>query len=148
MPIHFETGSPFSTNAQTLAFAYNAQGRMESTPLATQLYDRYPTAFASFSKQCRAGKIKAGMCWLWQESQPRLLFMVLRESPVGATRLRYVDAALLTVARDYALYGLESVAFAPLGSASEWPDIAPLLQRWLAPIALPCVAYVPEHAAL
>jgi hypothetical protein len=144
MPIHFESGNPLQHPTQTLAFAWNAQGRMESHPLALQLYDRFPAAFASFTKQCRAGKIKAGMCWLWQESQPRLLFMVLRESPVGATRLRYVDAALLLIARDYRLYGLESMTFAPLGTQSEWADIQPLMKRWLQPCPLPCVAYLPD----
>lgn len=147
MPIQFDSGNPLDTPLHTLAFGYNAQGRMESTPLATQLHDRYPTAFASFAKHCRAGKIRPGMCWLWSESQPRLLFMVVRETPVGATRLRYVDAALLLIARDHALYGLESLAIAPLGTLTEWPDIAPLLSTWLQPGPLPCVAHIPRLAS-
>lgn len=141
MPVTFTSGDPLLTSAQTLAFGYNVKGRVEVDALATALNYRYPVAFASFSKQCRGGRINAGDLWLWRDSRPLLLFLVIRESPVGITRPRYVDGALMTLARDYRLYGLESVALAPLTAESEWETLKPIVERWLNLSALPVTVY-------
>ena len=129
------------TTAKTLAFGFNAQGRVEVSPLETRLYDAYPAAFAGFRKQCHGGRIKPGMLWLWPEVQQSLLFMVVRESSVGMTRVRYVENALMTMARDYPLYGLTSVALAPLGSGEEWELLRPVVRYWLEPSPLDVTIY-------
>src|SRR5688572_5602376 len=118
--ITYVSGDPLLTDAQTLAFGYNARGRPEVTPLHTVLLDKFPPAFASFARQCRAGRVKPGQFWLWTESQPRLLFLAVRESPVGMTRIRYVESVALTLARDYPLYNLTSLALIPPGTPHEW----------------------------
>jgi hypothetical protein len=132
MPLTFMTGDPLQTDAQVLAFGYNARGKHEVDPLHTTLQYRYPAAFAVFGKQARGGRISAGQLWIWRESAPYLGFMVVRESSVGATRVRYVQAAALTLARDYALEGIRSVAIAGLCSAAEFPSVAEVLRSWLA----------------
>jgi hypothetical protein len=124
-------GDPLSTTQQTLAFGHNALGRAEVTPFEARLYDLYPPAFATYRKLCRDGRLKPGMIWLWRESQPLLLFMVVRESPVGITRLRYVEGALLTLAREYPLYGIESLALVPLAPAIDWSGLEPVVSYWL-----------------
>ncbi len=141
MPINIITGDPLTTQAQTLAFGFNAKGRVEVGGLETRLYDVYPAAFASFRKQCNSGRIKAGTLWLWREAEFNLLFMVVRESSVGMTRIRYVENTLLTIARDYALYGLTSLALAPLGSREEWEILRPLVAYWLESCPLPVTVY-------
>jgi hypothetical protein len=141
MTITYVHGDPLLTQAQILAFGYNALGRSEVGPLETELHNRYPAAFATFSKQCRAQRIKAGQLWLWHESQPKLGFMVVRESAVGATRLRYVDALALLLARDYQRDNIQNIAIAPLGDPAEWLYIKPVLEQWLKPSSLPCTIY-------
>jgi len=143
MPITYLSGDPWLTGAQLLAFGHNARGRSELGALETQLFTRYPAAFASYRKRCHSGRIKAGEMWVWRESQPMLGFMVVRAAPVGATRLRYVEAIALTLARDYQRDGIRSVAIAPLGSREEWPHLRPLLDYWLGRSSLPCFVY--EH---
>jgi hypothetical protein len=141
MPLTYVSGDPLLTQQQILAFGTNAAGRTETTPLATALLLRYPAAFASFAKQCRQGRIQPGMTWLWYESKPALAFMAVRETPVGATRLRHVDAVIMALARDYRIENIHSVAIAPLGADFEAAGIREVIDRWLAKPALPVVAY-------
>jgi hypothetical protein len=141
MPITYVSGDPLLTHAQVLAFGSNAKGRTESGVFETLLLNRYPAAFATFGKNCRGGKIKTGSLWIWRETRPTLGFMVVRESSVGATRLRYVEAIALGLARDFRLEGIRSIAIAPLGDSLEWPTFRPVLDYWLGQSALPCVVY-------
>lgn len=141
MPITYLNGDPLLTDAEILAFGHNAQGRAELGALETLLYTRHPAAFATYSKRCRSGRIQAGQFWLWNESRPRLAFLAVRASPVGATRVRYVEQIALTLARDYQREGIRSIAFAPLGSREEWPHLKPILDYWLARASLPCFVY-------
>ena len=141
MTITYVNGDPLLTKAQLLAFGYNARGRSEVGPFTTELLNRYPAAFATYNKQCRSGRITAGQLWIWHESQPKLGFMVVRDSAVGATRLRYVDALALLLARDYQRDNIQNVAIAPLGDTAEWMHIKPVLEQWLQPSSLPCTIY-------
>jgi hypothetical protein len=67
--------------------------------------------------------------------------MVVRETPVGATRLRYVDSVIMALARDYRIDDIGSIALAPLGAAHEMDAIRDVLDRWLSQSALSVVAY-------
>jgi hypothetical protein len=67
--------------------------------------------------------------------------MAVRESAVGATRLRYVEAVALSLARDFRLDGIGSIAIAPIGDSLEWPSLKPVMDYWLGRSALPCVVY-------
>lgn len=141
MPLTYIAGDPLLTKMQTLAFGTNAQGRTEVTPLADELHRLFPAAFATYRKQARAGRVQPGELWVWRESAPRLAFMVVRASAVGATRPRYVDAAALRLARDHRLEGITSVAIAPLGRDEEGPSIREALEMLLPLADLPVVAY-------
>lgn len=141
MPITYLAGDPLLTGAQILTFGHNVRGRTELGALETELLNRYPAAFASYSKQCRSGRIKTGQLWIWRESQPMLGFMVVRESSVGATRVRFVEAVALNLARDYQRENIHSIAIAPPGSRDEWPNLKPVLEHWLSRAALPCYVY-------
>lgn len=141
MPTTYVSGDPLLTSAQILAFGHNVRGRTELGALETELLNRYPAAFASYSKQCRSGRIKTGQLWIWRESQPMLGFMVVRESSVGATRVRFVESVALNLARDYQREGIHSIAIAPPGSREEWPNLKPVLELWLGRAALPCYVY-------
>jgi hypothetical protein len=134
-------GDPLLTRAQTLAFAYNAQAKTEQGALETRLYNAHPTAFANYRKHVYAGKISAGDVWVWQQNQPALCFMVVRESGVGALRLRYLQTALLRLAHEYTILGIKSLAFAPMGTRREWVESRALINTWLARARLSVVIY-------
>jgi len=150
MPITYVSGDPLLTRAQTLAFGHNARGRSELGALETALLHRYPAAFATYGKNCRSRRIKPGAFWTWRESQPHLAFLVVRETSVGATRVRFVESALMTLARDYRLHSLISLAIAPLATSLEWTVLKPVVDYWLRACPLPVTVYeqyVPGVAA-
>lgn len=141
MPLTYVSGDPLLTRAQMLAFGHNAKGRVELGDFETLLHNRCPAAFSTYSKQCRNGRIKAGTYWLWRDFRPMLIFLTVRDSPVGATRLRYVQSVAIALARDYHLEGIESLAIAPLGEPGEWPEIKLILETWFEKSALPVSVY-------
>ncbi|MFW5692364.1 MAG: hypothetical protein ACOCX3_03340 [Chloroflexota bacterium] len=141
MPIRFVDGDPTLTRAAVLAIDHNAGGRTEMGTLHTTLMRQQPAAFATYSKQTRQGRLQPGDYWLWHESYPALLFLVIRESSVGATRLRYIQSVALKLARDHRLISIASLALAPLGRPEEWPEIKKLLMTWFGPSSLPVIAY-------
>ena len=67
--------------------------------------------------------------------------MVVRETPVGAARLRYVDGVVMTLARDYRLDNIPGIAIAPLGADHENAAISEIITRWLAKTALSVTLY-------
>lgn len=141
MTLTLVRGDPTLTSAQILAFGSNARGRTEVDPLTTRLLDQYPTAFATFAKQCRNQRVTTGDLWLWRETRPQLGFMVVRASSVGATRMRYVEEIALKLARDYRRENISSIAIAPLADSQEWPHLIPVLAHWLDNVSLPCYVY-------
>jgi hypothetical protein len=141
MPLTYTSGDPLFTDAQVLAFGHNLRGRTELGTLQTALLQKYPTAFSAYTKLCRSGRIKAGEYFLWRESKPMLMFMVVRESSVGATRFRFVQSAVMAVAQQYRLEGIQTLAIAPLGNSLEWMEIKPTLHYWLEGLSLSVTVY-------
>jgi hypothetical protein len=141
MPITFVSGDPFLTHAHVLAFGYNAAGRTETGVLEMALLDHYPAAFASYGKDCRARRIKTGTLWLWRESKPALCFMIVRETAVGTTRLRYIEAVAMTLARDFKQHSIRSMALVVPGSKQEYPTLKEIIVHWLGKSSLPLVVY-------
>ncbi len=141
MAVIYVAGDPLLTSAQTLAFGYNAEGKTEVGGLGITLLTRYPAAFSSFSRQSRSGQVKPGGYWIWRDSKPQLMFLAIRQTPVGATRMRYVEAVMMTLARDHRLELLHSLAIAPLTTSPEWTAIKSLIDHWLGNCGLPVVVY-------
>jgi hypothetical protein len=141
MSVTYVVGDPLLTHAQTLAFGHNAKGRTELGNLETRLLDRYPAAFSTYSKGCRSGRVKPGSFWIWRESSPHLAFLVIRETSVGATRMRFVESNVMTLARDFRLHGLTSLAIAPLSEGAEWAALKPVLDYWLSSSPLTVIVY-------
>ena len=141
MPIHYVHGDPLLTQAQYLAFGHNAKGRTEVGKFETRLMTTYPAAFSSYHKQCRQNRIATGTFWIWRESTPRLTFLVIRASSVGATRLRYIQSIAMTIARDYRREAMTSIAIAPLGQPGEWPEIKLILETWFTKSKLNVIVY-------
>jgi hypothetical protein len=141
MPVIYVSGDPLQTSAQTLAFGYNVEGKTEVGALGIALLTRYPAAFSSFNRQARSGQIKTGGYWIWRDSKPQLMFLAVRQTAVGATRMRFVESVVMTLARDYRMELLSSLAIAPLTDTREWTAMRPLIDHWLGGSGLSVVVY-------
>jgi len=132
MPLKFVSGDPLLTQCNVLALAHNARGQTEMNTFTQHLMRKFPPAFSNYVQSCRKGKQNGGNLYLWTESKPRLLFLTVRDSGAGATRLRHVQKCLMTIARDYRLLSIKSLAIAPIGDNLERPEIKPLYEKWFA----------------
>jgi hypothetical protein len=141
MPLEFKTGDPFLSGADTLALGYNARGRTELDSFTMRMMREFPVACSVYLRRCRQEKQKGGDLFLWVESKPKLLILTVRDSSVGATRLRHVQKCLMEISRDYALLGIKSLAIAPIGNKLEASEIKPLYEQWFANSKLPVVVY-------
>ena len=145
MPLRYVTGDPTLTGAQTLAIGHNARGQIEMNPVTVALRQRNPVAFSTYEQRCRKEQIQAGDYFIWRDSQPRLMFMAVRESAPGTTRLRHVQSVALSVARDFRLEGIKSLAIAPLFSSDNdqlaWREIKKVLEQWFSSSTLTVVVY-------
>lgn len=141
MPLITVSGDPLLTDCQVLAFGYNARGQSESRDEQIHLSQSFPAMFATFKRQARKGKFKAGDVWRWNETTPYFNIWIIRESPFGATRIRYVQSIVMSFVRDYQLYDIRSLALIRPGNIYEYEEFEPILQQWLAPLPIPIVVY-------
>lgn len=141
MPVSIVRGDPLLTQAHMLAFGHNRRARTELSSLDNRLMQMYPAAFSAFRRQCKQDRIKAGAHWIWRDAALPLIFLVVRDSSVGATRLRYVQSICIRLAQDYRLEGIRSLAIAPLGIPGEWTEIKHVLKTWFQLSDLPVVVY-------
>jgi hypothetical protein len=133
MPLLYTDADFLQSPAQVLAFGHNARARPELGELETRLFYAFPSAFAAYQRQARRGTLQGGSIWWWHQPDCRLAFLIVRDSSVGATRLRHVQNVLLSLMREHSLLNLQSIAIAPLGSPQERPEIDRLLEVWLQP---------------
>jgi hypothetical protein len=116
MALRILHGDPFETTADALALpAVYGTGASHRGPGAMQLMQAQPAAYAAYRRQASRGRIQAGVPWIWAESRPRLILLPVQPTGSSPVRLRYLHAALSTLARDGGLQGIQRLALAPLG---------------------------------
>lgn len=141
MSIPTVNGDIFHTRAQTVALAIDASGRLGTTPLYTALHDRYPVFVSEYHKRGRANLLVPGSMWIWREGTPWIVGLVVRETPQGATRLRYVESAMLNLLKNWQYEGITSLALMRLGDDQEWPHARQIVESYLAKMGLPATIY-------
>jgi len=141
MPLITVSGDPLLTDCQVLAFGYNVRGQSESRDEQIHLAQNFPAMFATFKRQARKGKLKAGQIWQWNETTPNFAIWIVRQSPFGATRIRYVQSIVMSFVRDYQLYDIQSLALIRPGTEFEYEEFEPILQQWLDPLPISIVLY-------
>lgn len=139
MPIHFVKGDICLTGAQSILLGLNARGQADVNPLETTLRDQHPVFFSEYRRMARNNALPT--LWVFRESQPWFIGVVLRDSARGIVRLRLLEQALTTLRLEWQREGLESIAVAPLGDELEWPALKGLLEELLIYIPIPIFVY-------
>jgi len=149
MGMSFTEGDIFVAEAQVIGIGLNAAGHSEVTPFFTALADRYPVFVSEYRRRGRAQTLTPGDLWLWRDSQPWLMGMIVRDIPQGATRLRYVEAAVLNLYKNWEIEGVRSLAIMRLAEGAEWLPARGILEYYLGNIPLPVMvfeSYLPHSA--
>lgn len=133
MPLSVLSADPLQTDAHVLVIGINSQGGVEVNPLETRLRDRFPVFFSDY----RRAKPALGELYLFRESTPLLLGMVIRESAASITRPRHVEQALLNLTQSWQREGFQSLAIAPFCPDPEWTSLKSLLYQYLDGLPIP-----------
>ncbi len=141
MSIEVAQGDIFAASAQTIAFGLNAAGRLPVAPVYTYLHDRYPVFVSEYRRLARTRQLPPGALWVWREGSPWLAALILRETPQGSARPRFIEAALMALYHQGQREGLVSVALLPGVDALEWPAFEALARQWAPLINLPLALY-------
>ena len=124
-------GDIFQTGAQAIGVPLSANGRTGVAPFFTTLHDRWPVFISEYGKRGRAGVLLPGSVWLWRAARPWLAGLIIRETPHSPARLRFIEQAILTLAKDWQREGLRSLALPRLVDGPEWRSVRDMLCRCL-----------------
>lgn len=131
MPQSFVQGDIFLTRAGAVALGIDAAGRLGTDFITTALRDRFPVFVSECQRRGRVGTQPPGSIWVWREGTPWIIALIVRETPQGATRTRYVEAALLKLMQQWEQEQLRSVALLRLGTDEEWPQLREVAVHYL-----------------
>ncbi len=134
-------GDIFQTRAQTVVLGLNATGRFDSSDLHVALQDRYPVFASEYRRRGRANLLTPGTVWVWREGKPWIAGMIVQETPQGAARLRFIEAAMLFLLKNWQQEQLASLALMRMGSEEEWQQAREVVQHYLSQIELPTIIY-------
>lgn len=123
----FTAGDIFSAPTHAIGLGLSANGRLDVSPLHTTLQDRFPVFASDYRRRGRAGLLTAGRVWVWRDSQPWVVALIVRETPPGAARLRYVEACLLYLYHNWQREGLRDLALARFIEGPDWEPVRDLL---------------------
>lgn len=137
MTLSYARGDLLLGSRQTAGIGLSATGRLGVEPLAIALLDRFPTFVSDYQRRCRAATLPPGTVWLWRETRPWLMGLIVRETTQGPARLRYVEAALLYLANHWQAEGLTSLVLMRPGETDDWPAVRDLIEQYLGALALP-----------
>jgi hypothetical protein len=145
MSVTFRVGDAFDAPQQAVGIGISMSGQVGTSALATTLLDRYPVFVSDYRRRGRAAALSPGDIWVWRDGDPWLVGLVVRETPQGVPRLRYVEQAMLNLVKNWEREGLRSLALVQFTRHdAEWAAIRTIIRQYLAPVALPVVVY--EHA--
>lgn len=141
MSVTIVQGDLFLTQAGAIALDLNATGRLGVTPVYTALQDRYPVFVSECHKRGRAESLAPGSLWVWRESDPWLIGLVVRETAQGPTRLRYVENVMLNLYKAWEREGIRSLAMPRIGTDEEWSGVREVVLHYAAQMTLPITLY-------
>lgn len=139
-------GNMFESQAQTLVNTVNCVGVM-GKGIANEFKKRFPEMFRDYAEKCRHGQVKPGVPYLYTD----LLGTSIINFPTknhwrSPSKLEDVVHGLDIFAEKYREWGIESVAFPPLGCGSgglEWRTVGPIMYQKLSQLDLDVEVYAP-----
>lgn len=139
-------GNLFESNAQTWVNTVNCVGVM-GTGIALEFKKRFPAMFQDYVSRCHAGAVQIGRPYHYTD----LLGASIVNFPTkkhwrSASRAQDIEQGLDYFVAHYQEWGIESVAFPPLGCGNgglDWSVIGPLMYEKLNGLPIPVEIYAP-----
>lgn len=139
-------GDLFASKMQTKVNTVNCVGIM-GKGIAQQFKKQYPEMFEDYVDRCKSDEVEEGIPYLFKD-----LFgnMILNFPTKGhwknLTNMQKVSTGLDYFIQHYKEWGIESIAFPPLGCGNgglTWEQVGPLMYQKLSAIDIPIEIYAP-----
>ena len=139
-------GNLFESSAQTLVNTVNCVGVM-GKGIALEFKKRYPAMFKDYAKRCDAGLVQLGRPYHFADLfGTSIINFPTKKHWRSASRLQDIEQGLDYFVAHYQKWGIESVAFPPLGCGNgglEWAAVGPLMYKKLNNLSIPVEIYAP-----
>jgi O-acetyl-ADP-ribose deacetylase (regulator of RNase III)/uncharacterized protein YwgA len=139
-------GNLFESDAQTLVNIVNCVGVM-GKGIALEFKKRYPAMFQDYVKRCNAGAMQIGRPYHYTDLfGASIVNFPTRKHWRSASRVQDIEEGLDYFVAHYQEWGVESVAFPPLGCGNgglEWSVVGPLMAEKLKGLPVPVEIYAP-----
>ncbi len=139
-------GNLFESNAKTIVNTVNCVGVM-GKGVAQEFKARYPTMFKDYVARCEAGQVQPGVPYLYSDMfSVSILNFPTKKHWRSPSRLDDIISGLDIFVEKYKAWGIESIAFPPLGCGNgglDWEVVGPIMYQKLLPLELDIKIYAP-----
>ena len=153
--IIYMDGNIFNTPAKAYVNTVNTKGVM-GNGIAKVFKEMYPKMFKEYQIKCENGELDIGKLWSYRAKDKIVINFPTKEHWRRPSNVDYIEAGLLDFSKKYAIWGLESVAFPPLGCGNGGLEfetqVKPLMEKYLQPLPINILIYPnkgkdddPEH---
>lgn len=141
MSLTFVRGDIFLTRCQTIMLGLSANGQLDASELHRALYDRYPVFVSDYRRRARGAALIPGTIWVWREARPWICAAILRETPHGTLRPRFVESVMLKLVQASSAEGLGNLALMRFDDGIDWPAARTNVASFVTAAALPVIVY-------
>lgn len=139
-------GDLFASKVQTIVNTVNCIGVM-GKGIAQVFKERYPEMFNDYARRCQLGEVYPGVPYLYSDlTGISIINFPTKKHWRSPSRLDDVVKGLDIFAEKYKEWGIESVAFPPLGCGNgglDWAVVGPLMYQRLSTLDIPIEIYAP-----
>lgn len=139
-------GDLFSSQAQTRVNTVNCVGIM-GKGVAQEFKKRYPAMFEDYAERCARKEVRLGEPYLFRDRSGILIVnFPTKDHWRSPSRLADIDGGLDYFKLHYAEWGIQSIAFPPLGCGNgglSWKEVGPLMYGKLRNLSIDIEVYAP-----
>lgn len=142
-------GDLFETKCKTIVNTVNCVGVM-GKGIALEFKKQYPLMFKDYMKKCNSGELRPGNPYVYEDvSGRKILNFPTKDHWRSPSRLSYITEGLDWFIEHYEEYGIESIAFPPLGCGNgglTWDVVGPIMYQKLKNLPIEIEIYAPFGA--
>ena len=138
-------GNMFESNCSTIVNTVNCVGVM-GKGIALEFKKKYPEMFMEYVLKCDRGEVKPGVPYVYQNNGISILNFPTKDHWRSPSRLSYVIDGLNWFVENYEKFGIDSIAFPPLGCGNgglTWSVVGPIMYQTLSKLPINIEIYAP-----
>ena len=141
-----KVGNIFESKCSTIVNTVNCVGVM-GKGIALEYKKLYPEMYLDYVKKCNAGEVKTGTPYVYlNDDGSKILNFPTKDHWRSPSRLSYVIDGLDWFIENYDKYGIDSIAFPPLGCGNgglTWDVVGPIMYQKLIKLPIEIEIYAP-----